>query len=82
MTPNAGVKSAKIFTETHSLGVKIDAEHAGTIIFKPKSWKTYEFSQFLNKTGVGLYKIIELSCIKIIIEKVQKFTFSKILVSK
>ena len=31
-------------------GVKIDAEHAGAIIFKPKSSKTYEFSQFLNKT--------------------------------
>ena len=50
LTPKAEVKSAEIFTETHPLGVKIDAEHAGAIIFKPKSSKTYEFSQFLNKT--------------------------------
>ena len=49
VTPKAE-KGAEIFTETHPLGVKIDAEHAGAIIFKPKSSKTYEFSQFLNKT--------------------------------
>ena len=48
--PKAEVKSAEIFTETHLLGVKIDTEHTGAIIFKPKSSKTYEFSQFLNKT--------------------------------
>jgi hypothetical protein len=31
VTPKAEVKSAKIFTETHPLGVKIDAEYAGAI---------------------------------------------------
>ena len=40
ITPKAEVKSAEIFTETHPLGTKIDAEHAGAIIFKPKSSKT------------------------------------------
>ena len=48
MTPKAEVKSAEIFTETHSLGVKIDTEHAGTIIFKPKSSKTYELDAILG----------------------------------
>ena len=81
MTPKTEVKCGEIFTETHPLRVKIDAEHAGAIIFKPKSSKTYEFSQFLNKTRVGLYKIIELSCVKIIIEKSVKIhMFSQILV--
>ena len=50
MTPKAEVQSAEIFTETHSLGVKINADHADAIIFKPKSSKIYELSQFLNKT--------------------------------
>ena len=41
-TPKAEVKSVKIFIET-PLGVKIDAEHAGAIMFTPKSSKTYKF---------------------------------------
>ena len=50
VTPKAEVKSAEIFYRNTPLRVKIDAEHAGAIIFKPKSSKTYEFSQFLNET--------------------------------
>ena len=48
VTPKAEVKSAEIFIETLPLGVKIDAEHAGAIIFKPKSPKTYEFLHFFQ----------------------------------
>ena len=48
VTPKAEVKNVKIFIETHPLGVKIDAEHAGAIIFTPKSSKTYEFLHFFH----------------------------------
>ena len=50
-----GLKIKKIELDLHSLGnyaysrntcVKIDAEHAGAIIFTPKSSKTYEFLHF------------------------------------
>ena len=48
VTSKVEVKNAEIFTKTHPLGVKISTEHAGAIIFKPKSSKAYEFLHFFN----------------------------------
>ena len=43
---NAEVKTSKIFLKIHYIGVKIDEEHVGTIIFMSNSLETFEFSPF------------------------------------
>ena len=42
-------KNVKIFIEIHPLGVKIDAEHGGAIIFTSKSSKINEFSHSISQ---------------------------------
>jgi hypothetical protein len=56
VSPKAEVKNVKVFIETQPLGVKIDAEHAGVIIFTPKSSKTDEFSHYIfNHDSLSLF---------------------------